>query len=156
MPTFAAARLNDTITRAEMAKIIVKYAENVLEITPSSLHSTSSITCTFSDLNQTNEELQNYIIQACELGLMGLNADGKTAQPAFHPNDTLTLAEVATIISRLLRNNTYRGSEEWWYHSHLLALQKADIIPRNIDPMKQELRGNVLLILMKSSPLLPQ
>jgi hypothetical protein len=87
---------------------------------------------------------------------MGLNADGKTAQSAFYPNDTITLAEVATIISRLLRDNTYRGSEEWWYHSHLLALQKADIIPRNIDPMKQELRGNVLLILMNSYTLLHQ
>jgi hypothetical protein len=156
MPTFETARLNDTITRAEMAKIIVTYADNVLGTTPSSLRDTPSITCTFSDLNQTNEELQTYIIQACELGLMGLNADGKTPKEQFNPNDTITLAEVATIISRLLRDNTYKGSEQWRYHSHLLALQKADIISRNVDPMKQELRGNVLLILMKSYTLLHQ
>jgi hypothetical protein len=156
MSTFEEARTSDTITRAEMAKVIVKYADNVLGITPPSLRDTSSITCTFSDLNQTNEELQTYIIQACELGLMGLNADGVTPKKYFIPNEPITLAEVATTISRLLRSNTYRGIEEWWYHSHLLALQKADIIPRNIDPMRPEPRGNVLLILKKSYTLLHQ
>jgi hypothetical protein len=150
MPTLEAARLSDTITRAEMAKIIVSFDTNTKSPLPPFTKGSEKCT-TFSDLNQTNTELQNYIIQACELGLMGLNADGKTAQSAFHPNDAITLAEVATIVSRLLRDNTYRGSEEWWYHSHLLALQKANIIPRNVDPMREELRGNVLLILMNGS-----
>jgi hypothetical protein len=189
MPTLEAARLNDTITRAEMAKMISVYAENVLGITPPSLRDTSpavlregkqrnlsimqedknnetptfssrstagvaegggamsSEQCIFSDLNQAPADFQPFIIQACELGLMGLNADGKTPQEHFNPNETITLAEVATIVSRLLREEKYKGSEQWRYHSHLLALQKADLIPRNVDPMRPEPRGNVFVLL---------
>jgi hypothetical protein len=34
---------------------------------------------------------------------MGLQADGTTPKKAFDPNETITLAEVATTVSRLLR-----------------------------------------------------
>jgi hypothetical protein len=85
---------------------------------------------------------------------MGLEADGQTVKSAFKPHETITLAEVATIISRLLRGTAYKGSEQWRYHNHLLALQKANIIPQNIDPMKQELRGNVLTFLYLITSLL--
>jgi hypothetical protein len=89
----------------------------------------------------------------CQLGLMGYYSDGKTVQSAFRPNATITLAEVATIISRLLRGEIYKGSEERWYHNHLLALQKIGIIPQNIDPMRKELRGNVFEMLMNITSL---
>jgi hypothetical protein len=60
--------------------------------------------CTaFSDLSTAPLDLQSYIIQACQLGLMGLETDGTTPKKAFDPNETITLAEVATTISRLLR-----------------------------------------------------
>ncbi|MDR2190835.1 MAG: hypothetical protein LBP53_06815 [Candidatus Peribacteria bacterium] len=104
----------------------------------------------FSDLNQATPDLQSSIIQACQLGLMGLKADGKTVKSAFSPNATITTAEIATTISRLLRGNAYQGSEKWRYHNHLLTLQKADIIPRNIDPMRKELRGTVFQMLMNT------
>jgi hypothetical protein len=111
-------------------------------------------TCTFSDLNQAPADLQPFIINVCELGLMGLNADGVTPKDYFIPNEPITLAEVATTISRLLRGNTYRGIEEWWYHNHLLALQKAGMIPQNVDPMRPEPRGNVFTLLRKITLLL--
>ncbi|MDR2190256.1 MAG: hypothetical protein LBP53_03555 [Candidatus Peribacteria bacterium] len=78
---------------------------------------------------------------------MGYYSDGKTVKSAFSPNATLTTAEVATTISRLLRGNANQGNEQWRYHNHLLALQKAGIIPRNIDPMKKELRGSIFQML---------
>ncbi|MDR2190329.1 MAG: hypothetical protein LBP53_03965 [Candidatus Peribacteria bacterium] len=84
---------------------------------------------------------------------MGLKADGKTVKSAFSPNATLTIAEVATILSRLLRGNANQGSEQWRYHNHLLVLQKADIIPRNVDPMQPAVQKNVLEMLMKITPL---
>ncbi|MDR0651379.1 MAG: hypothetical protein LBG59_08535, partial [Candidatus Peribacteria bacterium] len=68
----------------------------------------------------------------------------------------VTLAEVATTLSRLLRGETYKGDEEWRYHNHLLALQKAGIIPRNSDPMRNEQRGNILKIFYDISRLLLQ
>ncbi|MDR2190167.1 MAG: hypothetical protein LBP53_03065 [Candidatus Peribacteria bacterium] len=80
---------------------------------------------------------------------MGLQSDETAPKTYFIPNDTITLAEIATTISRLLRGNAYQGSEKWRYHNHLLALQKAGIIPRNIDPMRKELRGNIFQMLMK-------
>jgi hypothetical protein len=175
MSTFEEARMSDTITRAEMAKIIVKYATPLhkgrsgeaaggfVDVNTKFVDTETksplppftkggSETCnTFSDLNQTNEELQTYIIQACELGLMGLNADGKTPQKHFNPNETITLAEVVTIVSRLLRGEKYRGSEQWRYHNHLLALQKADMIPYNVDPLEKEPRGSVFALLKNIS-----
>jgi hypothetical protein len=36
---------------------------------------TEYTTCTFSDISNITEELQQYIIQACELGLMGIHSD---------------------------------------------------------------------------------
>ncbi|MDR0860575.1 MAG: hypothetical protein LBO09_06465 [Candidatus Peribacteria bacterium] len=106
--------------------------------------------CTqFTDLNQTNPELQSYIIQACKFGLMGYYSDGVTVKPNFDPNAKLPLTELATTISRLLRGEKYKGSGEWRYQSHLLALQKAGIIPFNLDPMKNELREEVYGILQK-------
>jgi hypothetical protein len=105
----------------------------------------------FTDLNQTNPELQSYIIQACELGLMGYYSDGITIKPTFNPNANLPLAEVATTVSRLLRGEKYKGSEEWRYQNHLLALQKAEFIPFNLDPMKKESRKEVYEILRRIS-----
>ncbi|MDR0859680.1 MAG: S-layer homology domain-containing protein [Candidatus Peribacteria bacterium] len=100
MPTFEDARISDSITRAEMAKMISVYAN---AFTPNKglqpLAGQDTVRplaeCeNFTDLNQTNPELQSHIIQACELGLMGYYANGKDTQPAFRPNDTITRAEV--------------------------------------------------------------
>jgi hypothetical protein len=162
MPTIEEARIADGITRAEFAKIIVSYM-NTPFYTASHVHyveggapseygisSYKAGQCnTFSDLSQAPADLQPYIIKSCELGLMGLEADGQTVKSAFNPNKEMTLAEVSTTMSRLLRGTRYQGSEEWRYQNHLLALQKAEIIPQNIDPMRKELRGNIFIFLMK-------
>jgi hypothetical protein len=78
---------------------------------------------------------------------MGYYSDGKTIKESFLPNEVITRAEVATVISRMLRGTTNRGSEERWYHNHLLALRKEDIIKVNIDPLTLETRMNVFLML---------
>jgi hypothetical protein len=78
---------------------------------------------------------------------MGYYADGQTMKSAFKPNDTITLAEVATTLSRLLRGETYRGSEQWRYHNHLLALQKANLIPQGSNPTQLFKKKDLLLIL---------
>jgi hypothetical protein len=105
--------------------------------------------CTFTDLNKAPTDLQPYIIQACELGLMGYYSDGETVKETFSPNGTLTRAEVAVVLSRMLRGNANKGSEKRWYHNHLLALKKNDIIQQDIDPMTLETRINVLLMLRR-------
>ncbi|MDR0651240.1 MAG: hypothetical protein LBG59_07795 [Candidatus Peribacteria bacterium] len=130
MPTLEEARMNDTITRAEMAKILV--VATFPSITPLTKEESSAPSLTtplmkggrseatggsntteqalqkegcqsFSDLKQVNAELQSFIIQVCQLGLMGYYADGQMLKPAFSPNASITVAEVATILSRILR-----------------------------------------------------
>jgi hypothetical protein len=146
MPTYEAFRSDDVITRAEMAKVIVKYAK----MTPPTLRATSSV-CTFTDLDQAPADLQPFIVQACVLGLMGYYSDGITIKSSFSPNDFLTRAEVGVILSRLLRGNKYAGTEENWYRRHLQALREEEIMQYIDAPMMQELRGNVFLMLMRIS-----
>jgi hypothetical protein len=78
---------------------------------------------------------------------MGYYADGVTTKEYFSPTEEITRAEVATIISRMLRGTTYKGTEEEWYQNHLLALRKEEIIQTDRAPMEIELRGYVFLML---------
>jgi hypothetical protein len=122
MPTFEAFRAADLITRAEMAKIITLYSKkNPWFYTLTRLRpvqatggkgseatgglSTGGLSAcaAFTDLKTAPFDLQPFIIQACQLKLMGLQADGITPQNRFLPNENIILSEVATIISRLLR-----------------------------------------------------
>jgi hypothetical protein len=64
MNTLEQARIVDGITRAEMAKMISVYAMKILGREPD----TTKKECTqFNDMNQTNTELQSYIITSCQL-----------------------------------------------------------------------------------------
>lgn len=67
METCMKARTMDTITRAETAKMISSFAMNVLEKTPD-----ATAKCSFSDLASMDDEMANYAVTACQLGLMGL------------------------------------------------------------------------------------
>jgi hypothetical protein len=153
MDSYDAFRATDTITRAEMAKVISSYIRtfNISVIGPTSVEKCSQ----FSDLNQTNAELQSYIIQACELGLMGYHADGVNQQPTFRPNDTISQAEVATVVSRMLRGERYRGTEQYWYQSHLLALSKSNIMEYSSNPLQAEIRESVFQTLYNVSQKYP-
>jgi hypothetical protein len=104
MDTYQKARIPDHLTRAEMAKMIAVYATKFLHRTPD----TSKIACTqFSDRKEVNAELQGYLVQICQLGLMGMQANGVDVQSNFRPNETLTRAEAGTTLSRMLRGNRY-------------------------------------------------
>lgn len=48
-----------------------------------------------------SEEMQEYAILSCQLGLMGQNIT------KFRPNDIVTRAEFGTILSRMLRGDKY-------------------------------------------------
>jgi hypothetical protein len=85
---------------------------------------------------------------------MGYWANGRDEKSAFSPNALITKAEVATVISRLLRGTTYAGTEEFWYHSHLLALKKAGIMIDDTAPLNREIRKNVFAILQHLQVLL--
>jgi hypothetical protein len=143
--------MDDIITRAEMAKLIVNYVTNFQVHTPAILSNEASFDkqkCTaFIDLDQADAELQEFVIKVCEYGLMGYHSDGVTIKDMFYPNEPITRAEVATVISRMLRGTLYRGTEQRRYHNHLLVLEKVGIIRQDIDPMTFEPRRNVFIML---------
>jgi hypothetical protein len=132
-----------------MAKMISTYAIKLFQKTPN----TSKLECSqFQDVSEVPTELQPYIIQSCELGLMGMYDDGIQVQDNFFPKNSITRAEVGTILSRLLRGTTYATQEgdETYYSRHLQALKKAGIMNFISNPDMLELRGNILLMLWKS------
>lgn len=64
--------------------------------------------CEFTDLGTQTEEMQTYIIQACQLGLMGVNTS------LFNPNDAVSKANFVTIFSRMLFGTMYDNGDPYY------------------------------------------
>ena len=126
------------ITREEMAKMISNYAVNILWKTPDTTKD-----CLFIDSN-INPDLVKSVTKSCQLWLMGQWVS------SFRPKDSVTRAEFWTVLSRAL----WWNKNEWWstyYQNHLKAL-KAEWIMSKIDtPSSKEVRGYVMLMLMRST-----
>ena len=139
MSTFEAANMYGAITRAEMAKMLSVYAVESL-----GYKADSSKACAFSDIASVKGDLHDYIIESCQLGVMG---QGITA---FRPYDTISRAEFGTALSRVLWGNKYEGGNPY-YANHLNALKSAGIMNQitNAESTK-EVRGYVMLMLQRS------
>lgn len=131
------ANMYGAITRAEMAKMLSVYAKEVLGKTPD-----TSKACTFSDIDSVKGDLHDYIIESCQLGIMG---QGITA---FRPYSTITRAEFGTALSRLLYGIA-DGTP--YYATHLDKLKQEWIMTQIDNPEnRDEIRGYVMLMLMRS------
>ena len=132
-----AANLNWELTRIALAKMISKFAENVLGRTAN-----SSASCSFIDIPQDLDvKYSNWVTKACRLWIMWVNVQ------TFKPYDNVLRAEFWTILSRLVF-----WVSDWtpYYQPHLATL-KSYWIMNNVDPFKIEKRGNVLLMLMRTA-----
>lgn len=138
------ARLFEPITRAELAKMMSVYTTKFLKKIPISW----KLGCSdFQDKDQTSPELAGFMQTACELEIMGLHSDGKTPLSLFRPNDLVSRAEFATVLSRMKRGNQYDNNQpEWRWEDHLKNLHEKMIITI-LDPNIIELRGRILLML---------
>jgi hypothetical protein len=74
----------------------------------------SDTACEFEDTDQTNKDLLPYVTQVCQLGIMGLQSDGKTPLKRFNPNAFVTRAEFGTVLSRVLYGTTYNSTTTQW------------------------------------------
>ncbi len=138
MNTIESSRMNDWLTREEMAKMISKYAINILWKTPD-----TSKSCYFLDSN-INPDLVQSVIMSCQLWLMWQWVS------SFRPKDSVTRAEFWTVLSRLLYWNKY----EWWekyYTNHLKALQNNWIMNNISNPNMKEIRWYVMIMMKRSS-----
>lgn len=138
-PTIQEVNMGERFTRADMAKLMVDYAINILNKTAN----TQAI-CNFNDIANESPETQTAIISACQLGLMGIDM-----MASFYPDLTVDQAQAGTILSRILWGDTYNGADPFYLY-HLNALKEHGIIS-SITPDVLETMESFMLMLYKAS-----
>ena len=140
MPTIEQANMEGPLTRIAMAKMLSYYAINVLWLKPDETRVNK-----FKDVSdQMDAEYNNAVTLAYQLWIMWINMP----KNKFRPNDLVTRAEFATALSRML----YKIADwkDKYYSTHMAKLMEEKIIT-NDNPNLQELRGYVMIMLMRSA-----
>lgn len=138
MPTIQQANMTWKIIRAEIAKMFSNWVKSLW------YEPDTSAKCDFTDISWVKWDLYPAIIESCQLGIMWQWIT------KFRPYDNITRWEVATAISRILRWNKY----DWWspyYALHLNALKYVGVLSDISNPEFNELRWNVMTMLMRAS-----
>jgi len=144
MGSVGAARLDQPLTRAELAKMMVVYVAKILKKS-----TVVKETVTYNDVNESLGDLAGYIVLAYQYQIMWINADG-TQLKYFNPNGEVTRWEYATVFSRVLFGSAFNQEWEEFYARHIEALKTAGIL-KDTNPTMKELRGWVMLMMYRSS-----
>lgn len=142
--TIQEVRLDQPLTRAELAKIMSVYAMKEYHLKP-----LRAAAVNYKDVNTDLGDLADYIQLAYQLQIMGINADG-TPMQAFEPHKLVSRAEFATVLSRVIWGNKHNISGDDRYSAHLQALKKYEIITSDVPANWWELRGRALLMLHRT------
>ena len=138
MNDISKADMNWPLNRIAMAKMLSNYAINILGKKPDKTKK-----CLFPDVSEKlNSDYNDWVTLACQLGIMGVWID------KFRPYDPVNRWEFGTSLSRMLF-----WLSDWtdkYYSTHLKELKKRWIIS-NDNPNLGELRGYVMLMLMRSA-----
>ena len=145
MRTIQEARLDQPLTRAELAKIMSVYAMKEYHLKPLKAGAVN-----YKDVNADLGDLADYIQIAYQLQIMGINADG-TPMQAFEPHKLVSRAEFATVLSRVIWGNKHNISGDDRYSAHLQALKKYGVITSDVPANWWELRGRALLMLHRTA-----
>lgn len=143
-------RLDAPLTRSEMAKIVSIFLQKFL-----GQFADPDIRCTqFTDIAGITSDLHDYIIEACNLWIMGRTSDGQWIMKFFYPHNQVTKAEVVTILSRMFWGNEYKNKKgENWYEGHLRHLIEIWVIDSYENIFSPFTRKNFYMILKKLYPL---
>ena len=144
MRTIQKARLDQPLTRAELAKMMSVYAMKEYHLKPLITGAVN-----YKDVNTDLGDLADYIQIAYQLQIMGINADG-TPIEAFEPHKLVSRAEFATVLSRVIWGNKHNISGNYRYSAHLQALKKYRVITSDVPANWWELRGRALLMLHRT------
>ena len=144
------ANIYGWLTRIAMAKMISKFAINVLWIVPD-----SSLDCSFVDVSEELDSWYGYWVKkACQLWLMWIWSNGKLSK-YFNPNWTVTRWQWATVFSRALSKYNWDTVVEVspYYKPHLDYLYSKWIVKNveNPSPKSVEKRWNVMLMMYRVS-----
>lgn len=137
MPTIQQANIEWNLIRRDMAKMMVNYAIKVMSGIVDTWRQ-----CEFDDIENQSNEMNAYIKLSCQLGIMWVDTT------KFNPDWIVTRAQFWTVLSRILYGNKY-NSWNPYYVNHLKTLKENWIIKIG-DPSLQELRGYVMLMLMRA------
>lgn len=142
MPDCQSAQMGGFLLRKHAAKMIVNFAKNVLG-------KEADITriCIFNDMPGEGIEMQQYAIEACQLGIMGLKWDGSPADK-FNPNEYLDKAQYSTMISRLLYGEK-NNDTACRYCKHVETLYTEGIISRKEGLAEPFQRGPAMIMMMR-------
>ena len=145
MPTIEDARMDEWITREELAKMMVVYMSKILGKKPVKKNVPK-----YWDVSVKArwQELYDYTILAYQYQIMGINANG-TPIRYFNPEWKVTRAEFATVLSRVLYGSKYNQKWKYYYKKHIQALQDAWILTETT-PTIQEVRWWIMLMLYRS------
>ena len=132
------ARLGDSLTRSEMAKISSIFATKVLWKTPD--ESKQSFCSKFVDLQELDVEMRDYVIKVCELWYMWYQSNGVEWLVNFRPYSPVTVAEASVIVSRMLRWNQNASNKESRYNWHLHAVYNYWLIDDIRNPYRNIIR----------------
>ena len=140
--TIDKARMNGTLTRIEMAKMLSNYAINVLWKTPD-----TSKQCNFLDISNSLDAKYDYwVTKACQLGIMWQNVKNNK----FRPYDTVTRAQFVSALSRMMYWINDGSWKVKYYEPHMSKLYNEWIISKK-DPKMEEKRWNVMLMVYRAS-----
>ena len=79
------------LIRKDLAKMMVNFATFVFNRNQILVHDSGCVL--FSDIPNETRETKWYIQKACEYGLMGLEANGRTPQAKFNPYQEVIRAQ---------------------------------------------------------------
>jgi len=145
MKTVESARLDEPLTRAELAKMMVVYIQKVLKKDP-----VVTWDVNYPDVKvEEIWDLVDYVKLAYQYQIMWINADG-TPIELFNSHGIVSRWEYATVFSRVLFGAKFNKSGEDFYTNHLEALKSAGILTNTL-PSIQEMRGWVMLMMYRSS-----
>ena len=143
------ARMDDLLNRQEMAKITTIFASKFKNNTPN--EAKRDFCSQYPDLWKTTEDMQEYIIQSCELGYMWYRANGIDALDRFRPYTPVSVAEVSIILSRIMWQNKYAISENLWYQWHLHAVYENNLLDNITKPFDYIARKDAYIMLYRIS-----
>ena len=135
--TASEARMDDPLNRSEMAKISSIFATQFLDKVPN--EKKKEFCSQYPDLWKVTSDMEAFIIESCELGYMWYESNGIDALERFRPYTPVTVAEAATILSRIVWWNENAMNGKDWYKWHLYASYNHGLIDDIKDPTKRSI-----------------
>ena len=148
------ARMNDPITRSEMAKISSIFDTNFLGKTPD--ESKESECSSYPDIQNMGGDLHYFVVQSCELKNMWYSYDNENHIENFMPYNPLNVAQASVILSRMAWWKKYIIGPEKWYQWHMYAVYEHVLIDDTSDPWRHITRREAFTAFYRLDKLLKE